>query len=154
MTEKSADEVAGNPGTSHNGCQFPAEASGAPGRTRPAASPQQAPATLRVYLCPRTPAGALEPRTGGIARGPTHPTSKMDLLFFTARARHFPPSLVILFSPSLQREPCPHQLPAAGGGGGGLHHQHPRPQLRAPLGRCGTRSTHALGFLSRKDPKP
>lgn len=45
----------------------------------------------------------------------THPTSKIDLLFFTARARHFPPSLVILFSPSLQREVCTCQPPAVRG---------------------------------------
>lgn len=45
------------------------------------------------------------------ASASTHPTSKMDLLFFTARARHFPPSLVILFFPSLWRESCTGQLP-------------------------------------------
>lgn len=34
----------------------------------------------------------------------THPTSTMEVLFFTAWATHLPPSLVILFFPSLPRE--------------------------------------------------
>lgn len=56
--------------------------------------------------------GAASVRTAGRLCAPTcvwevpstHPTSTMEVLFFTARATHFPPSLVILFFPSLQRE--------------------------------------------------
>ena len=85
----------------------------------------------------------------------THPTSKIDLLCFTAWARHFPPSLVILFFPSLQRELCPCQPLAVRG------LSHPQTQHRAPLvplGRCGlspgTHSSGALRSPSGKDPRP
>lgn len=86
-----------------------------------------------------SPVGVLGTRAAG-ARGQTrlgyahtcavvstHPISKMDLLFFTARARHFPPSLVIWFFPSLQRELSTRQPPA------GRELGHPHPQHRAPL---------------------
>ena len=140
-----AAEVAGNPGPSPNGSRSPCRSQRRAGEDALCSLPTAGPSG---------PLGALAPRTGSGASASTHPTSKMDLLFFTARARHFPPSLVILFSPSLQREPRARQLPAVRG----LCRRHPRPQRGAPLGRCGlcpgTRGTHALGFLSRKDPKP
>lgn len=87
------------------------------------------PAGVCVCVCARRPAGAQGHRMGHVvhtcASVSTHPISLIDLLFFTARARHFPPSLVILFFPSLQRESCTRQPPAVRGLG------HPRPQHRA-----------------------
>lgn len=94
-------------------------------------SPHGLPSGPVSVLGTRRPAGAHGQTRLGYAHTcavvSTHPISKMDLLFFTARARHFPPSLVIWFFPSLQRELSPCQPPA----GRGL--SHPHPQHRAPL---------------------
>lgn len=87
-----------------------------------------------------------------LALASTHPISKIDLLFFTARARHFPPSLVILFSPSLQREPCTGQPPAVGG----LHRQHPCAPHRAPSAprSPGTCRAHARASSQGRTHRP
>lgn len=83
----------------------------------------------------------------------THPTSVIDLLFFTARARHFPPSLVILFFPSLRREGVVH--PSASSCEGTQPPSCPAQSPLAPLGRSGlsprTHGIYALGSHSGKD---
>lgn len=81
------------------------------------------------------------------ASASTHPTSKMDLLFFTARARHFPPSLVILFFPSLWREVVHRSAPTVKSMG------HP-PLGQSPSGPSWEGLVFLLGFLSGRGPEP
>lgn len=99
----------------------------------PAAPPPATacPVVPLASVCARTPVQGH--RTGHVmhtcAVVSTHPTSLIDLLFFTAWARHFPPSLVILFFPSLQRESCMCQPPAVRG----LSHPHRQHRALGPL---------------------